>query len=104
MVKTEKTEKTTKTEKSEKSEKVEKAEKPDCSAQQTALDDAKKAAKEVAKADLASCKEMKGKEKAECEKPLKAAAADAAKAAKEKVAAEKKALDCCKTPKKKGCE
>jgi len=27
-----------------------------------------------------------------------------AKAAKDKVAAAKKELDCCKTPKKKGCE
>jgi len=103
-VKTEKSEKTEKTVKTEKSEKTEKAEKPDCSPKQTALDDAKKAVKEVPKADLSSCKEMKGKEKAECEKPLKAKATEDAKAAKDKVAAAKKELDCCKTPKKKGCE
>ena len=58
----------------------------------------------MGKADLSSCKEMKGKDKAECEKPLKEKAKEDAKAAKEKVAAEKKALDCCKNPKKKGCE
>jgi hypothetical protein len=74
---------------------------PDCSAQQTAADDAAKAAK--VKADLTACKEMKGKEKTDCEKPLKDKAKEDTKAAKEKSAEAKKALACCKNPKKKGC-
>jgi hypothetical protein len=73
----------------------------DCSAQQTAYDELAKAPK--VKADLTSCKEMKGKEKADCEKPLKEQAKADATAAKEKKDAAKKALDCCKHPKKKGC-
>lgn len=75
--------------------------KPDCSAQKTAHDDAVKAAK--IKPDLTSCKEMKGKEKSECEKPLKEKAKADQAEAKTKVADAKKALDCCKNPKKKGC-
>jgi hypothetical protein len=74
---------------------------PDCTAQQTAADDAAKATK--VKADLTSCKEMKGKEKSECEKPLKEKAKEDTKAAKEKSGEAKKALACCKNPKKKGC-
>ena len=76
--------------------------KPDCSEKQKAVDDAKAEGK-VAKADLSSCKAMKGKEKKECEKPLKAAAGDAKKAAKAKHQEASKALACCKNPKKKGC-
>jgi hypothetical protein len=75
--------------------------KPDCSAQKTAYDDAAKATK--VKADLSSCADMKGKEKTECEKPLKDKAKEDTKAAKDKAAEAKKALDCCKNPKKKGC-
>jgi hypothetical protein len=74
---------------------------PDCTAQQAAADDAAKAAK--VKADLSSCKEMKGTEKTDCEKPLKDKAKEDTKAAKEKSAEAKKALACCKDPKKKGC-
>ena len=77
--------------------------KPDCSDKQKAVDDAKAEAKTAAKPDLSSCKDMKGKEKSECEKPLKAAAKDAAKAAKGKIKDASTALACCKNPKKKGC-
>jgi hypothetical protein len=75
--------------------------KPDCSAQKTAVDDAVKASK--VKPDLSSCADKKGKEKSECEKPLKEQAKNDSKAAKEKVAEAKKALGCCQNPKKKGC-
>lgn len=74
---------------------------PDCSAQKTAYDDAVKATK--AKPDLSSCADKKGKEKAECEKPLKDKAKEDQKAAKASAKDAKKALDCCKNPKKKGC-
>ena len=77
--------------------------KPDCSEKQKAVDDAKAEAKVAAKPDLSSCKDMKGKEKTECEKPLKAAGKDAAKAAKDKIKDASGALACCKNPKKKGC-
>ena len=76
---------------------------PDCSEKQKAVDDAKEAAKTAAKPDLSSCKEMKGKEKSECEKPLKAKAKEDTKAAKDKVKEAQTALGCCKNPKKKGC-
>ena len=75
--------------------------KPDCSAQKTAYDDAVKATK--AKPDMSSCADKKGKEKSECEKPLKEKAKEDTKAAKDKAAEAKKTLDCCKNPKKKGC-
>jgi hypothetical protein len=75
--------------------------KPDCSAQKTAYDDAVKASK--AKPDLSSCADKKGKEKTECEKPLKEQAKTDAAAAKTKVKEAKTAMDCCKNPKKKGC-
>jgi hypothetical protein len=75
--------------------------KPDCSSQKTAYDEAVTASK--AKPDLSSCKDMKGQEKKDCEKPIKDKAKEDATAAKEKVAEAKKALDCCKNPKKKGC-
>ena len=77
------------------------ADKPDCSAQKTAYDDAVKAGK--VKPDLSSCADKKGKEKTECQKPLKDKAKEDAAAAKGKVKDAKMALDCCKTPKKKGC-
>ncbi len=77
------------------------ADKPDCSAQKTAVDEATAAAK--VKPDLSSCKEMKGKEKKDCEMPLKAKAKEDAKMAKDKVSEAKKALACCNNPKKKGC-
>ena len=77
--------------------------KPDCSEKQKAVDDANAAAKTAAKPDLSSCKDMKGKEKTDCEKPLKDKAKEDQKAAKEKVTAAKKDLACCKNPKKKGC-
>jgi hypothetical protein len=80
---------------------AEKAEKPDCSAQKTAHDEAVTASK--AKPDLSSCGDKKGKEKAECLKPLKDKAKEDAVAAKAKVKEAKMALDCCKNPKKKGC-
>ena len=68
------------------------AAKPDCSEKQKALDDANTAAKTAATPDLSSCKDKKGKDKTDCEKPLKGKVKDA-----------KTALDCCKNPKKKGC-
>ena len=77
--------------------------KPDCGEKQKALDDANAAAKTASKPDLSSCKDMKGKEKTACEKPLKDKAKDDAKAAKDKEKEAKTALDCCKNPKKKGC-
>ena len=77
--------------------------KPDCSEKQKALDDAKASQKTASKPDLSSCKDMKGKEKTDCEKPLKDKAKEDSKAAKEKVTGAKKDLDCCKNPKKKGC-
>jgi hypothetical protein len=79
------------------------APKPDCSEKKKAVDDAAAATKAVPKADLSSCKEMKGKDKAACEKPLKDKAKEDAKAAKDKVKEAKTALGCCKSPKKKGC-
>jgi hypothetical protein len=75
--------------------------KPDCTAQKTTYDDAVKASK--VKPDLTSCKEMKGKEKKDCEAPIKDKAKADATEAKAKVTDAKKALDCCKNPKKKGC-
>jgi hypothetical protein len=77
------------------------AAKPDCSTQKTAYDEAVTASK--AKPDLTSCAEMKGKEKTECEKPLKDKGKEDVKAAKEKAKTAKHDLDCCKNPKKKGC-
>ena len=77
------------------------AEKPDCSAQKTAHDEAVAASK--VKPDLSSCDDKKGKEKAECVKPLKDKAKEDMVAAKAKVKEAKMALDCCKNPKKKGC-
>ena len=79
------------------------ADAPDCSEKQKAVDEAKEAAKTAAKPDLSSCKDMKGKEKSECEKPLKAKAKEDGKAAKDKVKEAQMALGCCKNPKKKGC-
>ena len=76
---------------------------PDCAEKKTAVDEASAAAKAAAKPDLFSCEEMKGKEKKDCEKPLKAQAKEDAKAAKDKVKEAKTALGCCKNPKKKGC-
>jgi hypothetical protein len=77
---------------------------PDCAEKQKALDEANAAAKTAAApADLASCQEMKGKEKTACEKPLKEKAKTDAKAAKDQAKTAKTALDCCKNPKKKGC-
>jgi type IV secretory pathway VirB6-like protein len=72
------------------------AAKPDCTTQQKAVDDATAAAK-------TSCSDKKGKDKTACEKPLKDKAKDDSKAAKDKVTDAKKALACCKNPKKKGC-
>ena len=46
---------------------------------------------------------MKGKEKTDCEKPLKDKAKEDGKAAKDKVKEAQTALACCKNPKKKGC-
>jgi len=80
-----------------------KADKPDCSEKKTAVDDAKKAVKEVQKADLSSCADKKGKEKAECVKPLKEAVVAAKKEAQEKVKTAKQELKCCKKPTAKGC-
>jgi hypothetical protein len=77
--------------------------KPDCAEKQKALDDANAAVKAAATPDLSSCKDKKGKEKTECEKPLKDKAKADAKEAKAKVKEAKTALDCCKNPKKKGC-
>src|SRR5688572_23292898 len=59
------------------------AEKPDCTAQKTAHEEAVTASK--AKPDLSSCDAMKGKEKAECLKPLKDKAKEDSVAAKAKV-------------------
>lgn len=87
----------------EEAKKEEKAAKPDCSAQKTAVDDAKTAQKGVAKADLSSCKDKKGAEKKDCEKPLKDAAKEAKDKAKADVAEKTKALGCCKNPKGKDC-
>jgi hypothetical protein len=78
------------------------ATKPDCAAKQQEYDAAKTAAKPQ-KPDLSSCKGKKGKDKTDCEKPLKDKAKEEAKAAADKVKAAKKDLDCCKTPKMKGC-
>jgi hypothetical protein len=81
---------------------AEAAAKPDCSAKQTEYDTAKTAAK-TEKPDLSSCKDKKGKDKADCEKPLKDKAKEDSKAAADKAKAAKKELDCCKNPKLKGC-
>jgi len=79
------------------------ADAPDCSEKQKAVDDAKEAAKTASKPDLSSCKDMKGKDKSECEKPLKAKAKEDGKAAKGKVKEAQMVLACCKKPTKKGC-
>ena len=79
------------------------AAKPDCSEQQKAYDTANSAVKSAGMPDLASCKDKKGKEKTDCEKPLKDKAKVDAKAAKDTAKQAKMALDCCKNPKKKGC-
>jgi hypothetical protein len=77
---------------------------PDCSAKQKAVDDANAAAKTAATApDVSGCKDKKGKEKTDCEKPIKEKAKSDAKAAKDTVKQAKTALACCKNPKKKGC-
>jgi hypothetical protein len=81
--------------------KADPAAKPDCTAQKTAYDEAVAASK--AKPDMSSCADKKGKEKTECMKPLKDKAKEDAKAAKEKVKTAKHDMDCCKSPKKKGC-
>jgi hypothetical protein len=65
------------------------AAKPDCADKQ--------------KPDLSSCKDMKGKDKSDCEKPLKDKAKADSKTAKDNTKGAKMALDCCKNPKKKGC-
>jgi len=77
--------------------------KPDCSEKQKALEDAHAAVKAAIKPDLSSCADKKGKEKLECEKPLKEKAKADTADAKAKVKEAKMALDCCKNPKKKGC-
>lgn len=91
---------TDKTVKTEPTENPAKAKKTDCSAKQAALDDAKTEEKEAAKNAkiLASVgtSEFTGFDGNETGKKV-------AKAAKDKVAAAKKDLDCCKNPKKKGC-
>jgi hypothetical protein len=79
------------------------AAKPDCAEKQKALDDANGAVKSLGKPDLTSCKDKKGKEKTDCETPIKDKAKSDAKAAKDKVKEAKTALACCKNPKKKGC-
>ncbi|HXT97264.1 MAG TPA: hypothetical protein VN853_13250 [Polyangia bacterium] len=80
------------------------AAKPDCTTQQKALDDANAAVKTAsAKPDLSSCKDKKGKDKTDCEKPLKDTQKAAVKDAKAKAKEAKTAADCCKNPKKKGC-
>lgn len=79
------------------------AAKPDCADKQKAVDDANAAVKAAAKPDLSSCKDKKGKDKADCEKPLKDKAKEDSTVAKEKVKEAKKDLGCCKNPKKKGC-
>jgi len=82
---------------------AEPAAKPDCTEKQKAYDDANTAAKAASKPDLSTCKDMKGKDKTACEKPLKDKAKEDTKAAKDKAKEAKTALDCCKNPKKKGC-
>ncbi|HEY6477597.1 MAG TPA: hypothetical protein VI456_13530 [Polyangia bacterium] len=80
------------------------AAKPDCADKQKALDDANAAVKTAsAKPDLTSCKDKKGKDKTDCEKPLKDKQKADTKDAKAKAKDAKTALDCCKNPKKKGC-
>jgi hypothetical protein len=79
------------------------AAKPDCAEKQKAVDEANAAVKGLPKADLSSCKDKKGKDKAACETPIKDKAKADAKAAKDKVKDAKTALACCKNPKKKGC-
>jgi hypothetical protein len=77
--------------------------KPDCAEKQKALDDANAAVKSASKPDLSACKDKKGKDKTECEMPIKDKAKTDAGVAKDKAKAAKTALACCKSPKKKGC-
>jgi hypothetical protein len=79
------------------------AAKPDCSEKKKGLEDAQAAVKAAIKPDLSSCADKKGKEKMECEKPLKEKAKTDTADAKGKAKEAKAALDCCKNPKKKGC-
>ncbi len=79
------------------------ASKPDCSEKQKAYETANSAVKSAGMPDLASCNDKKGKEKTDCEKPLKDKAKADAKGAKDTAKQAKMALDCCKNPKKKGC-
>jgi hypothetical protein len=77
--------------------------KPDCSEKQKAYETANSAVKSAGMPDLASCNDKKGKDKTDCEKPLKEKAKADAKGAKDTAKQAKMALDCCKNPKKKGC-
>jgi hypothetical protein len=79
------------------------APKPDCTEKQKAVDDAKATEKSAGKPDLSPCKDMKGKEKKDCETPIKDKSKADEQAAKDSVKAAKTALDCCKKPDKKGC-
>lgn len=82
---------------------ADKPEKPDCTEKQKAADDANAAVKAAIKPDLSSCSDKKGREKLDCEKPLKEKAKADTQAAKEKAKQARMALACCKTPKKAGC-
>lgn len=77
--------------------------KPDCSAQETAAATAKKAIANVPKVDLSSCKDKKGTEKSDCEKPLNEQHAADVKAAALKFKDADQALKCCKDSKAAGC-
>ncbi|HVV48621.1 MAG TPA: hypothetical protein VHO06_03095 [Polyangia bacterium] len=78
--------------------------KPDCTEKQKALDDANAAVKTAsAKPDLSSCKDKKGKDKTDCEKPIKDKQKADVTDAKAKAKDAKTAVACCKNPKKKGC-
>ena len=79
------------------------AAKPDCAAQDAAVTEAKKAIKDVPKVDLSSCKDKKGKEKFECEKPLNEGHIADVKAAALKFKEADTAAKCCKNPKAKSC-
>lgn len=77
--------------------------KPDCSEKHKAVEDSNTAVKAAIKPDLTSCADKKGKEKLECEKPLREKAKADTKDAKEKQKEARAALACCMNPKKAGC-
>ena len=74
---------------------------PSCSLQRINYD--KEVAATKAKADLRACDGKKGKEKAECARPIREKVKAVVAEARARKALAKKALGCCEKPKRKSC-